>query len=112
MSPLDFDKLPRFKKAAFEIVGMLQVWADAFGVERAAIERQIPIAHAWCDSNARRAPKKNMVRFLFNWMTHAQRFHNLVSKPVDNTYKENPFERDMSFEEMQEIRHRNMRHYT
>lgn len=85
---LDFEILPRFKKQSVSIFQMIPVWAKAFQVDEMAIMRQIPIAHAWADSNSKKAPKKNMIRFLFNWMTRAQKFGNLVAKSKDLSYKE------------------------
>lgn len=85
---IDFAHLPRFQSRQLQIVSMISIWAQGFQVDLAAIERQIPIAHAWADSNPKRAPKRNMVRFLFNWMTRAQRWGNLVVKQRDLSYKE------------------------
>lgn len=87
---------------------MIPTWAIAFGVDEKAIIRQIPIAHAWIDSNPRKGPKRDIIRFLFNWLTKAQKFGNLVAEVKVNAYKEKPTNEDMTVEEMQEIRRRNM----
>jgi hypothetical protein len=84
---LDFNQLPRFNSQAFRITSLLSEWAVAYEVHYLDIERQIRIAHAWCDANKRKAPKKDPVRFLFNWMRKAKEYGNL--KPVRTcTYKE------------------------
>ncbi len=85
---LDFDALPRFKQQAYSILTMIPVWAHAFEVDEKAIIRQLGWAHGWCECNKARAPKKNIVRFLFNWMTRAKKLGNLVSVDQDNFYKE------------------------
>lgn len=85
---LDFNSLPRFKPQAYGILQMIPVWAKSFEVDEKAIVRQIPWAHGWCESNKAKAPKKNMVRFLFNWMSRAKKLGNLVSIPVSDHYKE------------------------
>jgi len=92
----------------FEIISLVPEWAHAFEVETVAILRQIPIAHAWCNSNPRKAPKKDPVRFLHNWMRIAKKMGTLVSKEPDRRYKEQAAAMDMSVEEMIEIRKRNM----
>jgi hypothetical protein len=83
---LDFNRMPRFKANAFEIFKMIPLWAGAFEVSQESILRQIPIAHAWADSNPSRAPRKNIIRFLFNWLTKAQKYGNLSA--VRSSYKE------------------------
>lgn len=80
--------MPRFGKHQYEIVGLITEWARAYEVEPAAIERQIPIAHAWINSNPKKAPKKDPVRFLNNWMRLAKKMGNLVAKQPDRKYKE------------------------
>lgn len=107
---LDFEQFPRFKMASFQIVTLIPQWAKAYEVETEAIIRQIPIAHAWCNSNPKKAPKTNPVRFLHNWMRIAKKMGNLVSRQPDRRYKEQATEEDMSVEEMIEIRKRNMAH--
>src|SRR5580765_3293093 len=87
-SMLDFTALPRFKEQAYDILQMVPVWAKSFEVDEKAIMRQIPWAHGWCESNKAKAPKKNMVRFLFNWMSRAKKLGNLVSVPVSDRYVE------------------------
>ncbi len=93
---------------ALDIMAMVETWARVYSVSRLAIMRQIPIAYSWAKSNPKKAPKKYVLRFLHSWMRSAQRHGNLVDKPVDRRYNENPVEQDMTFEEMQEIRRINM----
>jgi hypothetical protein len=71
--------LRRFQDSKFEIVCKVPEWAKAYGVEPMAIERQVLIAEAWCNSNPKKAPKKNVIRFLFNWISKAQKMGNLVA---------------------------------
>lgn len=85
---LDFSVLPRFKVQAYSIIQMIPVWAQALQVDEQAIIRQIAWAHGWCESNKAKAPKKNMVRFLFNWMVRAKKLGNLVSVTKHDLYKE------------------------
>lgn len=85
---LDFSRLNRFKGKQFEIVSLVSEWAMAYGVEPEAIERQIAIAHAWCNANPKKAPKKDPVRFLYNFMRIAKKMGNLVSKELDRKFKE------------------------
>lgn len=105
---LDFEKLPRFKDQGFRIVSLVCEWAFAYQVEPAAIERQIPIAHAWCNSNPKRAPKRDAVRFLNNWMRIAKGLGTLVTQEPDRRYKESATQEDMTIKEMIEIRQKNM----
>lgn len=85
---IDFSKLPRFKSVQYRIFELVDQWAEAYGVPREAILRQIPIAHAWQDSNPKRAPRKDQVRFLFNWMRKAKEHGNLVTVWPNNAYRE------------------------
>lgn len=107
---LDFEKLPRFKKHAMQILSLVPQWAEAHEVPRDAIINQIYIAHAWADSNPKKAPKNNMTRYLFSWMGAAKRYGNLrvpvKTAPKAAQYEEN---RDMTFEEMITIRQANMK---
>jgi len=99
--------LPRFKNDQFEIITRIPEWARAFQVEPREIERQIGIAHAWINNNPKKGPKKSVMRFLNNWMSIADRKQSLR-----RNYREAPkivdVEPDMTFEEMVEIRRRNM----
>lgn len=87
---IDFDQLPRFKKHQFEIVSRVTEWANAFEVPYEAVERQIPIAHAWCNSNPKKSPKKDPVRFLNNWMRIARNMGSMVAQPIENKFQEKP----------------------
>src|SRR5580692_5899286 len=84
---IDFEKLPRFKMREIQIASMAPQWADVYDVTIEAVERQLGIAHVWCESNKKKAPKKDPVRFLNNWMRIAKNMGSLVSKPVDTNYK-------------------------
>lgn len=106
---INFESLPRFKTSQFTIVCLIAEWASAYEVELQAIERQIPIAHAWCNANPKRAPRRDPVRFLYNWMRIAKKAGNLVSHEPDRRYREEIPQDDMTVEEMVKIRQRNMR---
>lgn len=95
---------------SMKIVELIPEWAEAHEVKHDAIVNQIYIAHAWCNSNPKKAPKKNPVRFLWSWMAAAKRYGNLKS-PVPATAKQPEVipPEDMSFEEMVAIRKMNMR---
>lgn len=85
--------MPRFKGCQYQIMSLVDDWAGAFEVPRESIERQIPIAHSWCQSNPRKAPKRNVPRFLFNWMSKAKQYGSLGNhKRV--SYKEEKPEED------------------
>lgn len=105
---IDFEKLPRFKPQSMMILTLIGQWSHAFGVPEDAIIDQIYTAHAWASSNPKKAPKKNMTRFLWSWMRQAKSYGNLVV-PKSKTPKriEPDIVEDMTFEEMQEIRRRN-----
>lgn len=104
---IDFEKLPRFKSSAMKVLQLIPQWAHAHTVSEEAVVSQIYTAHAWCDSNPKRAPKKNVTRFLWSWMGSAKRYGNLrvpekvAPRPVEA-------EPDMTFEEMVAIRKQNM----
>lgn len=108
---IDFEKLPRFKPFAMTIMTLVPQWADAYEVPRDAIVNQIYIAHAWADSNPKKSPKKNMPRFLFSWMASAKRYGNLRTPQKPPAPRAPEPERDMTVEEMREIRRRNMPQY-
>lgn len=106
---LDFEKLPRFKKKTAQILPLLGEWATVHDVPLEAIIDQLYTAHAWCNANPKRAPKKDPVRFLWAWMRQAKRWGNLKSRiPVAPRPKES--EPEMSYEEMVRIRRQNMGH--
>lgn len=104
---LDFSLLPRFRNGQARIFSLLREWAVAYKVPEAAIEDQIRTAHAWCNANPRKAPKKDAVRFLFNWMGKANKYGNLGSSRHEN-YHEPETKEDMTFEELIEIRKKNL----
>jgi hypothetical protein len=82
---MNFEKLPRFQGESLGIVCKVPEWADLiFKVGLEEIERQIHLAHGWADANPRKAPKKNMVRYLYNWLLIAQRKGSLLQKPREN----------------------------
>ncbi len=87
---MDFNYLPRFKPFQFVIVTRVQDWARVYGVPSEEIERQIGIAHSWCQNNRQKAPKKDIMRFLNNWMSIASRKGSLVSKRTETIFKEKP----------------------
>lgn len=60
-----------------QIVLLIDEWARAYDVPRSEIIRQLPWAHGWCVTNPKKAPKKNVVRFLFNWLRKANQMGNL-----------------------------------
>ncbi len=107
---LNFEKLPRFKNDSMKVWSLVPQWAHAHEVSEQAIIAQIYTAHAWCDSNPKRAPKKQVTRFLWSWMGQAKQYGNLKTKPAETPkpkdYEEN---RDMTYEEMVAIRQQNMR---
>lgn len=105
---IDWNFLPRFKASQFTILCLIPEWAAAYEVDPAAIERQLPIAHIWCQSNPKRAPRRDVVRFLHNWMRIAKERGTLVTQEPDRKYRETIPEADMSIEEMIEIRKQNM----
>lgn len=102
---LNFERLPRFRSHAMQILSLVPQWAEAHGVPRDAIVNQIYIAHVWADSNPKKAPKKNMSRYLDSWMKSAKRYGNLRAPEVKvEKAPEPPPSYDMSVEEMIEIR--------
>lgn len=104
---LDFEKMPRFKRHTAQILPLLAEWADVHNVPVEAVVDQLYTAHAWCNANPKRAPKKDPVRFLWSWMRQASRWGNLKSKlpPAAVTKEHEP---EMSYEEMVAIRRKNM----
>lgn len=110
---IDFSHLPRLKPFQFEITCKLSEWARTFEVDEVEIERQILYAAGWIQNNPKKAPKKDMMRFLYNWLLIAKRKGSLIAKRQDITYKEKPSEDDeeLSLDEMREIRRRNFPQY-
>lgn len=109
MPDLDFRAMPKWMPEALEIQALIDTWAWAYQVPREAIIRQIPIAYAWAQSNKNKAPKKNVIRYLFNFMRKANEFGNLKIREPEKTYKEAHPEEDMSVDEMISIRKQNMK---
>ena len=107
MEDLDFRTMPLWMSHSLEILALVETWARAYNVSREAILRQIPIAYAWCQSNKNKAPKKNVIRFLFNFMRKAKEFGNLKVEQPGKLYKEAPAQEDMTLDELAEIRRRN-----
>jgi hypothetical protein len=106
MAELDFRQMPKWMPEALEIQALIDTWARSYEVPREAIIRQIGLAYAWAQSNKKRAPKKQVTRFLNNWMRLAQKHGNLVKE--HKNYEEKVVQEDMTFEEMQEIRRKNL----
>jgi hypothetical protein len=104
---LDFDRLTHFQKFQVTILGMIGEWARTYQCPDEMIERQIREAHSWVRCNPKKAPKKNILRFLNSWMKSAERYHNLRRKeylpppPIES-------EPVMTVEEMVAIRKKNM----
>lgn len=85
---LDFDSMPEFKKHAYKVITLIPVWAKAYEVDEKAIVKQIPIAYAWTLANKEKSPKKDIPRFLNNWMSLAKKYGNLVVTPNKPLYQE------------------------
>jgi len=81
---MDFDKMPRFKMNALQITCKVSEWSEIFKVEPSEIERQIELAYGWMVNNPRRAPKSDVMRYLYNWMLIADRKLSMRKRPVDN----------------------------
>jgi hypothetical protein len=104
---MNLENLPRFRDHSIKINELIPIWAQSYQVSEAAIERQILFAHGWIMSNPRRAPKRDIVRFLYNWMSKAKKMGNLVQeKKIIPTMEKDP---DMSYEEMVAIRKQNIK---
>lgn len=106
---IDLNLFPRFKDWSFKIAEQITVWSKAFQVEPGEIERQIAIAHAWCENNKAKAPKKDIMRFLNNWMQIADRKHSLRRGTPKVEPREPDPEPDMSVEELIAIRKANFK---
>ena len=107
---LDFVKMPRFQKHSMKIWQLIPQWAHAHQVPEEAVIHQLYIAHAWADSNPKKAPKKDPVRFLWSWMAQAKRYGNLKApqRPTIKLPEPEP-NYDMTVDEMIAIRQANMR---
>lgn len=105
---LNFEKLPRFKRESMAIWSLIAQWAYAHQVDEQAIIAQLYTAHAWCDSNPKKAPKKQVTRFLWSWMNAAKRYGNLKTpvKIVPKVVVDPNYE--MTIDEMIAIRKQNM----
>lgn len=90
-----------------KVLVLIPQWAHAHQATEDAIREQIYTAHAWCDSNPKKAPKVNVTRFLWSWMGQARRYNTLMKKPVIKLRVEE-VESDMTIEEMQAIRRKNL----
>ena len=102
---MNFDCMPRFKAFQFEIVTRVPDWARVYQVPSDAIERQIGIAHEWARNNPKRAPKKDILRYLHNWMAIAHRSGSLLNKETHRLYKENsPEDEIMSGDDFKRMR--------
>jgi hypothetical protein len=108
---LDFEKMPRFAGFSFPITMKITEWSAAFEVPDEEIERQIKIAHAWADNNPKKAPKKDILRYLNNWLNIADRKGSLrrSSKPVPPRAPDT--EGDMTMEDLRAIRQKNFPQY-
>ena len=107
MSRLDFSLMTKFKPFQFEIVTRTPEWARTFEVDVSEIERQIGYAYGWIMNNPKKAPKKNIMRYLYNWMLIARRKGSLRKRPVEN-FKDTTVNEDLSIDEMIAIRKHNM----
>jgi hypothetical protein len=84
---LDWRNMKMWAPESIEIMALLNDWSRAYEVPIEMIERQIPIAYGWCLSNKKKAPKKNIIRFLFNWMRLAKK-HGTLDISHKKMYKE------------------------
>jgi hypothetical protein len=91
---------------------MIPQWAEAFETSEAAVIRQLAWAHGWIDCNPKKAPKKDVMRFLWNWMRTAKKMGNLVESQLNlrerSALEHNEANYDMTYEEMVAIRKQNM----
>ena len=108
---LDFTKMPRFSKDSMKIWKLIPEWSLAHQVEPQAIISQLYTAHAWIESNPKKAPKRLITRFLHSWMAQAKRYGNLKVKAEPWKPAPPEPEGDMTIEELQEIRRKNMPQY-
>jgi hypothetical protein len=83
---IDFSKLPLFAKSLYQVVEGVGRWAEVYGTSQEAIERQILLAHEWLVSN--KTTRKNVTRFLFNWMRIAKEMGNLTVSAKRESFKE------------------------
>jgi hypothetical protein len=77
-----FRNLPKFKNDTLRIISLIPEWSRAYAVPESAIIHQLAYAHGWILTNPKKAPKKDVVRFLFNWMRAAQKHGNLRPPPA------------------------------
>lgn len=102
---MDFAKLPRFKDHEAKLFWKIAEWSGVFGVDQSEIERQILLAHGWADSNPKKAPRSNIMRYLYNWMLIAQRKGSLLRKPRENFTETKPGDDEvMTAEDFQRMR--------
>lgn len=108
---LDFRTMPKWMPESIEIMALIDTWARAYEVPREAILRQIPIAYAWVMSNKNKAPKKQVIRYLFNFMRKAKEFGNLKSEAPKPAPAQPDPEPDLTLDEMRAIRQKNFPQY-
>lgn len=108
MDELNFHQMPKWMPEALQIQMMIDVWARGYDVPREAVIRQIPIAYAWAQSNPKKAPRKNILRYLNTFMRKAQEFGNLKVPAPRPAALPTDLAVDMTPEEMVEIRKKNM----
>lgn len=89
---LDFARLQKFTGFQVPIICKVSEWSDVFEVSPAEIERQIGLAHGWILVNPKKAPKSNIMRYLYNWMLIAQRKGSLLKRPRENFQEQKPDE--------------------
>lgn len=106
MDDIDFYTMPLWMPDALDIMALINTWAKAYEVPREAIIRQIGLAYAWAQSNKKKAPKKQITRFLNSWMRLAKKHGNLVTE--HKNYQETETQEDLTFEEMVAIRKKNL----
>jgi hypothetical protein len=103
---IDLSAAPKFQESLVEITQKIPQWAETFKVEYQEIERQIGFAVGWALINPRKAPKKNVMRFLFNWFLIADR-KGSMRRTAKVAPREPDPEPDMSIAEMIAIRKKN-----
>lgn len=101
---------PLLKRFGFLLMAWRQSCPDV------NIRSQLGWAHAWCVANPKKAPKKDIPRFLNNWMQSEQKKAGspirMPERSLSALERQKQFEAshvdDMSPEEMAEIRRKNM----
>jgi hypothetical protein len=111
MTDLDFRQMPKWMSDSLLIMTSIGDWAKRFDVDEDEIRRQIGLAYGWTINNPRKAPKKNVMRYLYNWMLIAQRKGSMAKRSVKPKEKYPDPESDMSLEEMRAIRQKNFPQY-